>query len=157
MNECEFVIVGDGRYREEFEREIAEKDVAEMFSLLGRKKAEEVPGYLAWCHVAFLSFAENDLFQMTIPAKLQSYMACGMPILAVATGESQRVIAEAECGICVAKRDARDVAEAIKQMMASDEMLHRWGKCAEQYCSARFQKEALFHELEKILNGEDVV
>lgn len=97
---CEFIIIGDGRYREEFEKEIAQNDVADMFYLLGRKKPEEIPYYLAWCDVAFISFADNPLFEMTIPAKLQSYMACGMPILAVAGGETKRIVEEAGCGMC---------------------------------------------------------
>ena len=111
--DCEFIIIGDGRYREEFEKEIAQNDVEEMFHLLGRKKPEEIPGYLAWCDVAFISFADNDLFKMTIPAKLQSYMACGMPILAVAGGETKRIIEDAKCGICCKSKEVLQLKEAI--------------------------------------------
>lgn len=114
---CEFIIIGDGRYREEFEKEIAQNDVTDMFHLLGRKKPEEIPGYLAWCDVAFISFADNPLFEMTIPAKLQSYMACGMPILAVAGGETKRIVEEAECGVVCRFGDVNSIAKAIKGMI----------------------------------------
>ena len=76
----------------ESEPEEQQKEVSEMFALLGRKKPEEIPYYLAWCDVAFLSFADNPLYSMTIPAKLQSYLACGIPILASACGETTRMI-----------------------------------------------------------------
>ena len=69
---CVFYIIGDGRFREELEKEIEQKGVQEMFRLLGRKKPEEIPYYMALMDVAFLSFADAPLFEMTIPAKLQS-------------------------------------------------------------------------------------
>ena len=78
------VVFGDGGYWVGLRGEIESRGVGEMFRLPGRKRPEEIPGYLAWCDAAFISFAESPLFGMTIPAKLQSYMACGMPILAAA-------------------------------------------------------------------------
>lgn len=66
--------------------------------MLRRKAPEEIPEHLAYCVVAFLSLSDNSLFAMTISAKLQLYMACGMPIIAVAVGELKRIIEEAECG-----------------------------------------------------------
>ncbi len=42
---------------------------------------------MAHFDAAFLPFADNGLFKMTILAKLQSYMACGMLVIAVASGE----------------------------------------------------------------------
>ena len=53
---------------------------------------------------------------MTIPAKLQSYMACGMPVIAAASGESKRVIEEAECGICSPSGDEEALAESIEKI-----------------------------------------
>ncbi len=144
--DCEFIIIGDGRYREEFESEIARNDVRQMFQLPGRKKPEEIPDYLAWCDVAFISFADNDLFKMTIPAKLQSYMACGMPILGVAGGETKRVVNEADCGICIESKDASEIAECIKAIMAK-EKIEQWGRNALAYGTQNFNKENLLNLL----------
>lgn len=46
----------------------------------------------------------NSLFEKTIPAKLQSYMACGMPIIASANGENKRIVAEANVGAFISYR-----------------------------------------------------
>lgn len=154
---CKFIIIGDGRYRQEFEKEIAQNDVTEMFELLGRKRPEQIPCYLAWCDVAFISFADNPLFRMTVPAKLQSYMACGMPILAVASGETQRIIEDADCGICVLERETDKVVGAIKRMISSGEQLQEWGRHATQYCSMHYRKDKLLDELEQMLVAEEVV
>lgn len=93
-----FTIVGDGRNKQNLMNEINQAGVADMFVFVDAKPAIEIPKILAESDVAFLSFANNDLFKKTIPAKLQSYMACGMPILAVAEGESERIIKNSGCG-----------------------------------------------------------
>ena len=147
---CEFVIIGDGRYKEEFEKEIVKRNVEEMFLLLGRKKPEEIPGYLALCDAAFVSFADNPLFKMTIPAKLQSYMACGMPILAVADGETKRVIEKAHGGRCVTEIMPEKLAEIITECVSSDEV-KLWGNNAREYCTKEFDKQTLLNEFETFL------
>lgn len=149
--QCEFVIIGDGRYMEEFQKEIAERKVDEMFLLLGRKKPEEIPGYLALCDTAFISFADNPLFEMTIPAKLQSYMACGMPILAAASGETKRVVEEAECGLCSEIGNAEKLTEAIASLANSDKSeLKTMQNNALKYCNNNFDKKTLLDELDEV-------
>ena len=95
-----FVIVGDGRDKENFLRQIADNDVQDMFIMIDRQPPERIPELLAACDAAFISFMPDPLFEKTIPAKLQSYMACGMPIIAAANGETKRIIEEAKCGVC---------------------------------------------------------
>ena len=112
----QFVIVGDGRYKEELLDEIHARGLDDLFIFTGRKDAQDVPNYLSACDVAFLSFMDTPLFTKTIPAKLQSYMACAMPIVAVADGETKRIINEANCGYCSAFCDDQGLAEILIKM-----------------------------------------
>lgn len=143
---CEFVIIGDGRYREELEKEIEREKVQDMFSLLGRKNPEEIPSYLALCDAAFISFADSPLFEMTIPAKLQSYIACGMPIIASANGETKRVVEEAKCGFCAKIGDADALSKIIIKMkeLEDDRELR---KNALTYSKTHFDKKVLMDSL----------
>lgn len=146
---CEFVIVGDGRYMEEFRKEIANRNVEDMFVLLGRKKPEEIPGYLALCDAAFISFADNPLFEMTIPAKLQSYMACGMPIIAVASGETKRIIENAQCGRCCEFGDVEKLLNIIVQIKNDSKgLLWELSNNAMKYCNINYQKDYLMNMLQ---------
>lgn len=149
---CKFVIIGDGRYREELETALEERNVQDMFLLPGRKAPEEIPQYLVYCDVAFVSFAENELFSMTIPAKLQSYMACGMPILAAAAGETKRIIEEAECGWVVPMGDAERLAEAVVTLAGCDKNdLRKLGKNALAYCNDNYNKKSLLDKFDSII------
>lgn len=152
--DCQFIIIGDGRYREEFEKEIADNDVVDMFALLGRKKPEEIPYYMAWCDVAFISFADNPLFEMTIPAKLQSYMACGMPILAVAGGETKRIVEEAECGWCCELGDVQALASVVNKCVKDEKYATcNMSQAALEYFRKYFDKDGLLDQIDRYVRS----
>lgn len=145
-----FIVVGDGRNLKNFELQIKEAGVGEMFLLVSRQPAKRIPEILGCCDAAFLSFMDNELFAKTIPAKLQSYMACGMPIAASASGETKRVIEEADCGVCVPTGDVDALAEKIKWLAEQKkEVLSAMGKNAREYCQIYFDKKQLMDELEE--------
>ena len=53
---------------------------------------------------------------MTIPSKIQSYLACGKPILASLDGEGAKIINEAECGFTSPSEDAKALAENVYKL-----------------------------------------
>lgn len=108
-----FNVVGDGRNKDELIKQIRENGVEECFNMIGWQPATNIPSILAASDAAFVSFANNPLYSMTIPAKLQSYMACGCPIIASAIGETQRVVTEAQCGIVSNIGCEKELADAI--------------------------------------------
>lgn len=145
-----FKIVGDGRYKEEFIYEIEKSEVAEMFEIIGRQPAETIPGILSESNAAFLSFMDNPLFAKTIPAKLQSYMACSMPIIASATGESEHIIQEAGCGVCCPIGDAEQLAnEIIKMTSMPEQDKIMMGENARKYCEEHFDKKKLMDYIDR--------
>ena len=142
--QVKFLIVGDGRYKDEFENEIRKRNVSEMFELIGRKPAEEIPQILADSDAAFLPFMDNPLFAMTIPAKLQSYMACGVPIVASATGETMRILEEAQCGICCEIGNVEQLVTAIQSMINwKSDKFQEIGNSAHKYYQRMFNKELM--------------
>ena len=146
-----FVIVGDGRYQAEFEKKIDECGVRDQFILLPRVEATRVPGILSACDAGFISFNNTPLWEMTIPAKLQSYMACGKAIIASASGETKRIIEEADCGICCEIGNADLLADGIRSLMGmSVDVL---GANARTYFDSHFDKKKLMDEMDGYLTG----
>ena len=140
-----FVIVGDGRYQPEFEKQIDQLGVRRKFILIPRVSAEKIPQILSACDAGFISFNKTSLWEMTIPAKLQSYMACGKAIVASASGETKRIIEEANCGVCCEIGNAAALAEAISGMLKCNVM--EMGKKARDYFDAHFKKTALMDQM----------
>lgn len=147
-----FVIVGDGRYLDEFEQEIQKRNVQDKFIMIARQPAERIPELLAACDAAFLSFQNDELWTKTIPAKLQSYMACGMPIIASAEGETERIITEAECGVCSAIGDVDKLSENIIIMTKDD--LNKMRHNSRKYFERNFEKQKLMDQIEQYFNRQ---
>lgn len=147
-----FVIVGDGRYLEEFKKDIRNHGVTEKFTMIPRQPAERIPEILAACDAAFLSFQDDELWSKTIPAKLQSYMACGMPVLASARGETVRVIEEAECGFCSEIGDAEGLASNIRNALKID--IADLGIKSREYFEKFFDKQKLMNEMDGYFGGQ---
>lgn len=148
--DIDFIIVGDGRYKSKLIETIKEYEVEEKFILISRQKPEEIPSMLSACDVAFLSFNYNDLWKMCIPAKLQSYMACGMPILASAEGETKKIIDESQCGIATPLGDEKKLSKAIVNMMNKD--LTKFGERSYKYFLDNFEKKLLMDKIELFFN-----
>lgn len=136
-----FVIVGDGREKENFLKQIADNNVQDMFVMVDRQPPERIPELLGACDAAFISFMPDPLFEKTIPAKLQSYMACGMPIIASANGETKRIIEEAKCGACTKLGDYKALVKIISSIYTSN--LADMSYNSRQYYNAHFNKEVI--------------
>ena len=147
-----FVIVGDGRYLDTLTEEIKKYQVKDKFVLVPRQTAETIPTLLASCEAAFISFAKDELWTKTIPAKLQSYMACGMPVIAAAEGETARIIKESGCGVCCDLGNAQQLAQMVTEMMQSD--LKLMAENSRRYFDNNFTKQILMNEIDKYLSME---
>ncbi len=147
-----WIIVGDGRDRDKVFQYSEEKDVTETVHFTGRKPMETMSRYLAASDVALLILKDDPLFQITLPAKAQSYMACGIPILGCIKGESANLIEEAHCGICCESLDGKSLAEAaLKMYHMSKEERAQMGRNAAEYSQKYFSKQKLLDRLEKIM------
>lgn len=144
-----FMIVGDGRYMDQLRKEIKENNVEKMFCLLGKKNPREIPAILSSVDAAFLSFAKNEIFKKTIPAKMQSYMACGKAIIACAEGETKRIINEAKCGICCSLENEYELADVLEKIDKS--MLEKMANNSYKYFCLHFSKKRLMDEIEEVL------
>lgn len=144
-----FLLVGNGRALRDLKNDIRSKDVDDFFHFIPQQPPEEVPSILAGADAAFLSFSSSALFSMTIPAKLQSYMACEMPIVVAASGESAHIVAQAKCGVCCPAGDEHVLAEAfgiMKQLPPKER--EQMGYSAGRYASEHFDKCRLMNQID---------
>lgn len=63
-----------------------------------------------------VSLADSPLFSVTIPSKLQSLMAAGVPILAVAPGETAALVSQRRAGVSVRPGDPCVLAEVLERV-----------------------------------------
>ena len=49
--------------------------------MIGRYPLEDMPKFFAFADLLLISLKKSRIFSLTIPAKIQAYLACGRPIL----------------------------------------------------------------------------
>ena len=146
-----FNIIGDGRYLEELKKKISVAQVECYFNFIPRKPVEEIPQYLAHADALLLTLSKSNVFAITLPAKTQSYFACGKPIIVSADGEIQDVINDAQAGICSNAEDVTGLVKSIKRFMEmKEEEREQMGINALKYSHSHFDKERLMGRLDKI-------
>lgn len=144
-----FTLVGDGRYKSELVNLIHRNNLEAMFNFIDKQPAEKIPNILSEHDVAVMTLANSKLFSMTIPAKLQSYMACGMPILASVEGESAFIIKESRSGFSSPPNDVSSMVEnIIKLIEMPSEDLKIMRNNSKKYCEAHFNKNTLMKEMD---------
>ncbi len=148
--EIKWIIIGEGREFEKIKDMVSQMDLDKKVFLLGRKKGEEMPVYYGFSDVLLLTLKNEEIFSMTVPAKLQSYMACKKPILAAVNGETRDIITLANAGICVDSEDSKSLAEAAIHMFSSSkETIDKWARNSFHFFENNYSPEKTLDDLEK--------
>lgn len=147
-----WVIVGDGRMSRWLAEEVSARNLDNVL-LLGRHPLEEMPGLFASADALLVSLKTNDVFERTIPGKVQAYLASGKPILGMINGEAARVIQESGAGFSCPSGDAAALAEITQRLAALDVPVRtRMGACGRQYYESNYSKPKLMARLEKLFH-----
>lgn len=145
-----WVIVGDGRMNEWLTEQVRSRQLDNVL-LLGRHPLEEIPGLFACADALLVSLKTNDVFEKTIPGKLQAYLASGKPILGMINGEAARVIDESGAGFSCASGDASALARiSLELANANADDRERMGRSARSYYLANYSKTILLARLEQL-------
>ena len=75
------IVLGEGRDKLRIQKLIEQKGISDKFYFLGTHPPEKMPYYFSCADALFISLKKADIFSYTIPGKLQSYLACGKPII----------------------------------------------------------------------------
>ena len=147
-----FVILGDGRYKETALDKIKELGLEKIFSFLGSYPPTEMPKFFFHADALLVSLKKDKIFALTIPAKIQSYLACGKSIIASIDGVGAQIIEEASCGVTAAAESVSALEMAITNLMATDSKQRAaMAKNARTYYEKEFDREYLLQKLEQIL------
>lgn len=148
------IVLGDGRYKETALNLIKKKGLESHFNFLGSFSATEMPKFFSHAGALLVSLKKDRIFSLTIPAKVQSYLACGKPIIASIDGEGAKIVINANCGLVSPAENYLKLSENIKGLMDLDKsVLNEMGINARAYYDKEFDKAYLLDKLEDILNS----
>lgn len=145
-----WVIVGDGRMSEWLADQVKSRQLDNVL-LLGRHPLEEMPALFACADALLVSLKTNDVFEKTIPGKVQAYLASGKPILGMINGEAARVIDESGAGLSCPSGDAVALARITLELATADaDQRANMGKFGREYYLGNYSKPTLLARLEQL-------
>jgi glycosyltransferase involved in cell wall biosynthesis len=147
-----WIILGDGRMRNTVRRSLIRNGLETNVHLLGRYPPERMPYFFALSDALLVTLRKDPIFSLTIPSKVQSYLACGRPILAALDGEGARVIESAKAGYTCPTQDPEKLAGIVLSMFQlSDTKRREMGNRGRLLFEREFERELLLNSLERWL------
>jgi glycosyltransferase involved in cell wall biosynthesis len=158
--DIKWVIIGDGRLRSWVETEVLRRGLGKTVSLLGWRSSDGMPRYIAAADVMLVTLRKDPIFALTIPTKIQAYLACGKPIIGAIDGEGARIVLDANAGLtCPAEEPALLAQRVLEMYGMQNEQRQLLGANARRYFEAHFESQMLLDRLETIMEhvvGRDV-
>ncbi len=152
--------VGDGSCLEDMQAFVKKNQLESIVKFYGRRSPEEMPGFYRMADACLISLANNSAIGLTLPSKVQGYMAAGKPILGMIDGDTAKVVAAAGCGECVPANDINGFSALLEDFIAHPARYGQCGKNGRLYFKHHFRQsvfmERLENELEALRDGGDV-
>lgn len=147
-----WLIVGDGRMGGWVREEVRRRGLQDCVLMLGRYPVERMPSFYKHAQALLVSLRDEAIFSMTIPGKLQSYLAAGIPVVAMLNGEGAEVVSSSGSGMVCPAGDSDGLAKAVLELASlSPEQRAVIGQNAAATSAREFDRDVLISRLEQLL------
>jgi glycosyltransferase involved in cell wall biosynthesis len=153
-SEIKWVFIGDGRHCDYLKKMSIKYSLQDTVFFPGRFPLETMPVFMKRADILLVSLTDEPIFNLTVPSKMQFYMAQGKPILGMLNGDGAELIAKSQCGYCVPAGDYLRCAEIVKEIIRNKKDLEVMGKNGERYYNKYFQKKDRINQLQAIINND---
>lgn len=146
-SDIHFVVLGDGSSRAWMSDEVRRLGLENLY-LPGRFPVETMPAFMQKASALLVTLADRQIFRVTIPSKVQAYLASGRPILACLNGEGADLVVAAGAGLAIRAEDGQALANAVLQLYRmSPHERESMGERGRLYYAEHFAHDRLVDEL----------
>ena len=146
------IIIGEGRMKDWLYREVESLNLSEIIEIHGKYPLNRMNSFYKHADALLVTLSNKKLFSMTIPGKVQSYLAAGIPIIGMINGEAANLLKEARVGKVCDAGDYQKLAEVIESLSKENKsILLRYGENGKKFCNQVFNKNNLINKLNILL------
>ena len=151
-SELRWFILGSGRMYDWVANEIQSRNLENCVYLLGRYPLESMPFFFEQADALLVSLKDKTIFSLTIPAKVQSYLATGKPILGMLNGEGAKIISDSGAGLSTPAGNSSALVHTVLAFLdLTIEQRFDMGKRGLAFSEQEFNKTRLISRLENLL------
>lgn len=149
--DCKIVVVGSGSRLDWMRFQKRRHDLSNL-ELVGRLPSSLMPELFAKSQALLVTLKRDEIFSLTIPSKIQAYMAAGRPILAALDGEGARIVTLAGAGLCSPAEDAAALARNIEVLYnAAPEKRDAYGAAGFRFFCNNYEMKSQCRRLVQII------
>lgn len=115
MPTVRIVIVGDGVERGRLRRIVSERQYGNV-QFIEPKPPQTIVEYSGAADALYVGLKRTSLAPLSVPSKVQSYLACGRPVVCSVPGETFDLVEESQVGINSVSDTPAGIAEAVRRM-----------------------------------------
>ena len=151
--EVKWVFVGDGSRKAWLESFIKENGLEDRAVCVGRYPASYMPAFYEKANAMLVTLRGGfPHLEAVVPARLQSYMAAGRPVLAMIGCGGADIISESDCGYSVTPDNAPAFAELVRDVVLKNRAdFEAKGANGRAYYLKHFTKQHCIDNLCKII------
>ena len=150
--EIHWVIIGDGRMRSWVEEEIVKRNLGENILLLERRPAELMPRYFALADALLVTLKKEEIFKLTIPSKIQAYLACAKPIIVSLEGEGARIVEESGAGFSCPPENSEALSQLVLRIYCMEPAERQaMGLKGRRYFESNFERKTLLNQVDSLI------
>lgn len=156
MPEVKWVFVGGGSRKEWMKNFIKENGLAEQAVCLGQFPFKAMPAFYKQADAMMVTLKGGFLhLEAVVPARLQSYMSAGRPVLAMIGCGGADIIEESQCGYAVPAGDSNALTEVIKNKVLTDrDAFERLGQNGRDFYMKHYRLNDCIDNLERIIGAK---
>ena len=110
-----------------------------------------MPSFFQHADALIISLLDREVFNMTIPGKIQFYLTSGIPIVGMISGERCKCYKKSKRWIICESGDYINFSKIIEKVINLDKKtLDQMGKNGKEYANQEFSKKDLIKDLENI-------
>lgn len=152
--DVKWIFVGGGGMIDYMKKFVAEHHLEETVIIAGAFPPESMGSIYAQADALFISLqASFPHIEAVIPARMQSYMSSGKPIIGMCNGSVAALIKEADCGVCAPAEDPEGLCRKVEEVLADRKKFARLGENGRQFFLKNFTIKHCFDHLEDIIRS----
>ena len=152
-SEVRWLIVGDGSKKAWLDGFIEENGLKNVAITYGKYPFIAMPAFYKGADALLVTLKSGfRQLEAVVPARLQSYMSSGIPILAMIGQGTREIIEEADCGYAVPAGDSKALAQTIREKVLPDkDNFRKKGAKGREYYLNNFTLDKCITDLENII------
>ena len=122
---------------------MSKKGLNDVIKFFDSVKPKELLNYFEESHFLYLSLKNTPLFEKTVPAKFQTYLAVGIPVIGYISGETNDLISKNNLGFSCKSNDVNQLSSILKKIsiLKDKDYQEMRGNCKSIYAAEYHSKK----------------